>query len=404
MLTWSSGRGRGPAASRAAAQLSDFEATCHEWCWETDTDLVLIHCSPAVEDVLGRPPAAVLGKSMLDWVHPRDAGMARATLLASVAARTGWRDAEVRCVHSSGRTVALQGSAVPVLDRKGRLTGFRGTWRSVTGDAVTRRRLASIAHRVQAVVADADVAVVLQPIVDVTAGELCGLEALARFHDQRTPEDWFLDAHEAGVGADLELVAMRAQLELLADASAVPGGKYLSVNASPALIVDPGFHALLRTPGLALDRLMLEITEHAAVRTYDEIRAVLLPYREQGLRLAVDDTGAGYASFNHVLRLRPDLIKLDRSLLADIDVDPARRAFVTAIVLMALELDAEVAAEGVERRAELEVLRTLGVDAVQGYLLARPSGDRAVWATWHRRDWATHVGTVVDIRTAPTRA
>lgn len=400
MLTWPSGRALG-RGSLAEARLADVEATSHEWIWETDADLVMTRSNAAVDDVLGRPPQAVIGKSMLDWVHPRDAGMARTTVVNSVAARTGWRDGEIRCVHASGRTVSLQGSAVPVLDRRGQLVGFRGTWRSVSGDAVTRRRLTAIAHRVQAVVSDSDVAVVLQPIVDVTAGELCGVEALARFHDQRPPEDWFADAHEAGVGADLELVAMRTQLALLADPAAVPAGAYLSVNASPALILDPGFHALLRSPELALDRLMLEITEHAAVRTYDEIRAVLLPYRERGLRLAVDDTGAGYASFNHVLRLRPDLIKLDRSLLHDIDADPARRAFVTAIVLMALELDAEVVAEGVERRAELDVLRSLGVDAVQGYLLARPSGDRAVWAAWHRRDWATHVGGLVDVRGVP---
>ena len=81
------------------------------------------------------------------------------------------------------------------------------------------------------------------------------------------------------------------------------------------------------------------------------------------------------------------MIKLDRSLLADIDHDAARRAFVTAMVLMALELDAEVTAEGVETAAELDTLRSLGVDTVQGYLLARPSTDPAEWAAWATRDW-----------------
>ena len=101
----------------------------------------------------------------------------------------------------------------------------------------------------------------------------------------------------------------------------------------------------------------------------------------------MDDTGAGYASFAHVLRLRPDVIKLDRSLLADIDHDAARRAFVTAVVLMALELGARVTAEGVETAAELDTLAALGVDTVQGFLLARPSTDPAVWARWAGRDW-----------------
>ena len=93
-----------------------------------------------------------------------------------------------------------------------------------------------------------------------------------------------------------------------------------------------------------------------------------------------------------MLRLRPDIVKLDRSLLADIDHDAARRAFVTAIVLMALELDATVTAEGVETAAELDTLRSLGVDTVQGYLLARPSSDPRVWASWAKRDWLAHMG------------
>ena len=115
----------------------------------------------------------------------------------------------------------------------------------------------------------------------------------------------------------------------------------LSVNASPAMVLDRGLVELM--DGVRWQRATgwsSEITEHAAVSGYEDIRAALLPHRERGLKLAVDDTGAGYASFAHVLRLRPDIIKLDRSLLADIDHDAARRAFVTAIVLMALELDA----------------------------------------------------------------
>jgi EAL domain-containing protein (putative c-di-GMP-specific phosphodiesterase class I) len=90
------------------------------------------------------------------------------------------------------------------------------------------------------------------------------------------------------------------------------------------------------------------------------------------MRLAVDDTGAGYASFAHVLRLRPDDIKLDRSLVAGIDSDAARRAFVTAIVLLALELEAAVTGEGVETPGELATLNTLGVDRAQGYHLGSP--------------------------------
>ena len=98
------------------------------------------------------------------------------------------------------------------------------------------------------------------------------------------------------------------------------------------------------------------------------------------------------------------MIKLDRSLLTDIAHDAARRAFVTAIILLALELDAAVTAEGVETTTELDVLRSLGVDTVQGYLLARPSAEPSAWTAWARRDWPAHAGLVPPRRTTPSRS
>ncbi|MGH8892513.1 MAG: EAL domain-containing protein [Actinomycetes bacterium] len=253
-----------------------------------------------------------------------------------------------------------------------------------------RRRLVAIVHRTERVLADpGSLQVALQPIVDLATGRWVAVEALSRFPDNGGPEMWFGEAHEAGVGIPLERLAFRTAARTLAQ---LPDGVRLSVNASPALILDPGFHDLLAGCGRDVERLTVEITEHAAVSRYEDIREALLPYRERGLQLAVDDTGAGYASFAHVLRLRPDVIKLDRSLLADIDHDAARRAFVTAIVLMALELEAAVTAEGVETAAELDTLRSLGVDTVQGFLLARPSAQPGTWAAWAGRDRLAHVG------------
>lgn len=253
-----------------------------------------------------------------------------------------------------------------------------------------RRRLTAIVHRTERLLADPDgLQIALQPIVDVETGEWCAVEALARFPDNRSPDLWFAEAHEVGLGIVLERRALERAVSTL---PLLPARVTLSVNASPAMVLDRGLAEVLDGCGAARSRLVVEVTEHAAVSGYEEIRAALLPHRELGLQLAVDDTGAGYASFAHVLRLRPDIIKLDRSLLADIDHDGARRAFVTAIVLMALELDARVTAEGVESAAELDTLRSLGIDTVQGYLLARPSADPAVWAGWAGRDWLTHMG------------
>jgi EAL domain-containing protein (putative c-di-GMP-specific phosphodiesterase class I) len=111
--------------------------------------------------------------------------------------------------------------------------------------------------------------------------------------------------------------------------------------------------------------------------------------RERGVRLAVDDTGAGYASLNHVLQLRPDIIKLDRSLVSHVPIDPARRALVTALVLLALELGSSVTAEGVETPLELTTLATLGVDHAQGYLLSAPTTKTEDWLRWWDRQWLT---------------
>ena len=128
-----------------------------------------------------------------------------------------------------------------------------------------------------------------------------------------------------------------------------------------------------------------------------------MPAPQTGLRLAVDDTGAGYASFNHVFELRPDSIKLDRSLVTGIDHDAARRGFVTAIVVLALELHATVTAEGVETPGELDVLRLLGVDTVQGYLLARPMRSTSLAHTWPGTDWLALAGAL-NGQSTPTSA
>lgn len=210
------------------------------------------------------------------------------------------------------------------------------------------------------------------------------MEALARFSDARTPGIWFSEAHDTGLGLDLELLAVRSALQLLPD---LPAPVSMSLNASPALFLDQRFAATLTSAGVDLTRVVVEITEHAAIAVYDDIKDALTPLRERGVRLAVDDTGAGYASFNHVLHLRPDVIKLDRTLLGDINLDPARRAFVTAIVLLALELDAVITAEGVETPDQLITLMSLGVDQAQGYLLARPETSPITWRSWSARRW-----------------
>ena len=233
----------------------------------------------------------------------------------------------------------------------------------------TRRN--SSRARIERVLSDHRLSMVYQAIVDINRNLITGYEALARFVDELPisgPDLWFRDAHLAGLGVELELHAIETALHVL---PLLEKSLDLAVNASPETVLDPRFDTLLqRIP--SLDRLVLEITEHAAVDHYEAIAERLKTYRERGLKIAVDDAGAGYASFRHILNLGPNRIKLDMSLTRDIDADPARRALAAALIHFSAETGSTLVAEGVETAAELATLKELGVNKAQGYFLGRP--------------------------------
>jgi EAL domain-containing protein (putative c-di-GMP-specific phosphodiesterase class I) len=170
-----------------------------------------------------------------------------------------------------------------------------------------------------------------------------------------------------GLGEELELRAIEAALARLEE---IPAEAYLSLNASPQTLCSPRLHALLE--GLPGARIALELTEHAPVADYAALSQALSLLRARGVRLLIDDAGAGFASLKHVLDLAPDAIKLDLSLTRDIDRDPVRRALAASLVGFARELGASLIAEGVETAAELRALRELGISHGQGYYLGRP--------------------------------
>jgi len=234
---------------------------------------------------------------------------------------------------------------------------------------VEERARARIAARLDAILGDGRVDIVFQPIVALRDRAVVGYEALARFNAEpvRAPDVWFNEAHEAGKGESLELLALQKSVAQL---DAIGPRAYLAVNVSPQTILGGAFHALFEI--LPVKRLMLEITEHAVIDDYAPLMALLAPLRARGLRLAVDDAGSGYASMRHILALKPDLIKLDISLIRNIDRDPGRRALAAALILFADQTGSEVVAEGVENERELAVLLELGVQKAQGYLLGYP--------------------------------
>jgi EAL domain-containing protein (putative c-di-GMP-specific phosphodiesterase class I) len=216
---------------------------------------------------------------------------------------------------------------------------------------------------------------VFQPVYEITSGECFAVEALARFSGQpkRTPDCWFAEAHAMGVGVDLEVVSVRGALTCLSD---IPDGVVLCVNAGPEAILSDEVRELLVASESG--RVVIELTEQAKVDDYSRLLHTLRQLHLMGVRLAIDDTGAGFASLAHILKLGPDIIKLDRELTSRIDHDPVRIALATALVSFASRMGADIIAEGIETAAELEVLRGLGIRYGQGYFLCRPTSLEAI--------------------------
>lgn len=227
--------------------------------------------------------------------------------------------------------------------------------------------------RIQAIVRDRNLKMVYQPAIRTDAPRIEFVEALARFYTKpyQSPDRWFAAAGEVGLGEELELLAVRAALE--GGFPRLPEQTALSINASPDLILSPAFAAAIVS--VPLDRLIVEITEHEAVTRYSALIKALAPLRRAGLRIAIDDMGAGFASLRHILHLKPDIIKLDMALSQGIDRDPARRALTSALLSFSRETGSQLVAEGVETPSELKTLRSLGANVVQGFLFGQPAAE-----------------------------
>lgn len=223
--------------------------------------------------------------------------------------------------------------------------------------------------RIETVIASKAYSIVYQPICKLVDSKTAGFEALCRFSEEpyRTPDIWFGEAAETGKGLDLELAVMEAAASAL---NHIPENHYISLNASPDTIMSSKLHNLIEH--LPADRVVLEITEHAPVSDYAGLMEALGDLKESGVRLAIDDAGAGYSSLQHIVQLAPDIIKLDMSLTRGVDTNQAKRSLASALIYFARETSADIVAEGIETQSELQVLRALGVGKGQGYYLSRP--------------------------------
>lgn len=210
--------------------------------------------------------------------------------------------------------------------------------------------------------------IVWQPIVELPSARFRGAESLSRF-----PRDWgkppdvcFDEAHEIGVGHELELQAL---LTAVSQAGDLPG--YAAINISPTTLVQPATVRALTS--LASDRLLLELSEHEAVADYDVLNEVLAPLRARGMRLAIDDVGSGFSSLRHVLLTRPDVLKLDRSMVAGVKEGMIRFDLIKSLADFGHRFGASVIAEGVEEESEAEALTQAGIDKAQGWFFGKPA-------------------------------
>jgi EAL domain-containing protein (putative c-di-GMP-specific phosphodiesterase class I) len=212
---------------------------------------------------------------------------------------------------------------------------------------------------------------VFQPVVDLRRGVVSGYEALARFTAPpvAAPDRWFAAAARLGLAGPVEALSIRTALE---QRRRLDAGHFLSVNVSADALPRPEVQEALLEED-SLEGVMIELTEQAGAVDYERLREAIAPLRAAGAALAVDDAGSGYATLHRIMTLRPDVVKVDRTIVAEIHEDPAKRAAVEVMTVLASRIGASVVAEGIERMEELDDVIRLGVSLGQGYALAPPA-------------------------------
>jgi EAL domain-containing protein (putative c-di-GMP-specific phosphodiesterase class I) len=238
------------------------------------------------------------------------------------------------------------------------------------------------ASRIEAVLKGRMLLTAFQPIYDLSTGSAVGVEAFTRFVTDGGDSAgyWFAEAAEARLGSELEFAALESAL---AAAQHLPPHLYVALKLSPATCLDPLLPGLLEESMLAPDHMVLELTEALTAEQTAALVAALAPLRQSGVRLAIDHAGSYFDSIRHIRQLQPDIIKLDRSIIAGIDTDTLRHAFSEAMVGFAEQLGAVLIAAGIETNDELAAVAVLGVTAAQGYFLGRPTTRPQDWAHWN---------------------
>jgi PAS domain S-box-containing protein len=330
------------------------------------------YASAASRELLGYEPEDLTGTWIYDHVHPDDFTRLTASHRSVLEGSPGTCSYRLR--HRKGQWVWVESNARGVLDeRRERVSEIFCSTRKTADRAEVKRVLGTEASlsrdRIQEVLAAEDIRPVYQPIMELETGRVIAYEALSRFpgDPSRTPDRWFSDAWQVGLGVPLELLAVRVIARALPE---IPEDIGLCINVSPHALAASGF---MRSLGADVHRITVELTEHLDIESYDDLRSALAPVKSAGGATAVDDFGAGVASLQHVLKVQPDWIKLDISLTEKIGENPVAHALASSLVNFAEQIGVGVIAEGIETEEEREELLELGVRFGQGFHLGMPA-------------------------------
>lgn len=304
------------------------------------------------------------GMELLREVRARDLDLP-VILVTGAPTLQGAADAvELRAFRYLQKPVDLD----TLVDAVTRAAKMRDLARTKGGDAAADRRGEIEAAFRSAVMS---LRMAFQPIVSSKTHEVVGYEALMRSSEPRLPNPPAVLSAAEKLGT-LHLIGRRIRNLIASEIDRAPHGHDVFVNLHPADLGDRELYDARAPLSAVASRVVLEVTERASLESVIDLDVRLRDLRALGYRMAVDDLGAGYAGLSYFAQIRPDIVKVDMSLVRDVDTDPVRQRIVHSLTTLAQGLDMKVVAEGVETKSERDMVVSLGCDYVQGYCLARP--------------------------------
>jgi EAL domain-containing protein (putative c-di-GMP-specific phosphodiesterase class I) len=217
-----------------------------------------------------------------------------------------------------------------------------------------------------------------QPIIRMKEGTVMGFEALSRGprgSGLEAADDLFDEARKHNLLIELDRLCRR---RALLSSGRIPSSAKIFVNTLPATIRDPQFRDkalidFLDKAQVSPDRIVIEITEKLVIENYEIFRETMAYFTDLGMSFAVDDVGSGYSGLESIARLKPTFLKIDISLVRDVNISRVNQAMVQAIISLGRNIGAKVIAEGIQNQEETLTLKGMGVDYGQGHFLAKPA-------------------------------